>query len=176
MINVYITNLGKYNEGDLIGKWLELPATDEEIENVLKEIGIDGVLYEEYFFTDWEAIDGIKISEYSSLKELNEIAGTLEKLNEVDLEICQCLMKNENCTLDEAIEKKDNRIIINLEKNTELDECSNLAYSYINEIYGDVSDLSRETLEKYFNFKSFGRDLSYDYFIDDNLNIAISNN
>lgn len=85
-------------------------------------------------------------------------------------------MKNENCTLDEAIEKKDNRIIINLEKNTIIDECSNLAYSYINEIYGDVSDLSRETLERYFDFKSFGRDLSYDYFIDDNLNIAISNN
>ena len=63
MINVYITNLGKYNEGDLIGKWLELPATDEEIENVIKEIGIDGVLYEEYFFTDWEVIDGIEISE-----------------------------------------------------------------------------------------------------------------
>ena len=54
MINVYITNLGKYNEGYLIGKWLKLPATDEEIKNVLKEIGIDGVLYEEYFFTDWE--------------------------------------------------------------------------------------------------------------------------
>ena len=120
MINVYITNLGKYNEGDLIGKWLELPATDEEIENVLKEIGIDGVLYEEYFFTDWEAIDGIEISEYSSLKELNEIAATLENLNEVDLGICQCLMKNENCTLDEAMEKKDNRIIINLEKNINL--------------------------------------------------------
>lgn len=176
MINVYITNLGKYNEGYLIGKWLELPATDEEIENVLKEIGIDGVLYEEYFFTDWEVIDGIPISEYSSLKELNEIAETLENLNEVELKICQGLMKNENCTLDEAMEKKDNRIIINLEKNTILDECSNLAYSYINEIYGDVSDLSREILERYFDFKSFGRDLSYDYFIDDNLNIAISNN
>lgn len=176
MINVYITNLGKYNEGHLIGKWLELPVTDEGIENVLKEIGIDGVLYEEYFFTDWEVIDGIEISEYSSLKELNEIAETLENLNEVELKICQCLMKNENCTLDEAMEKKDNRIVINLEKNTIIDECSNLAYSYINEIYGDVSDLSRETLERYFDFKSFGRDLSYDYFIDDNLNIAISNN
>lgn len=39
MINVYITNLGKYNEGCLVGKWLKLPATDEEIEEVLKEIG-----------------------------------------------------------------------------------------------------------------------------------------
>ena len=74
MINLYITNLGKYNEGHLIGKWLELPASNEEIEKVLKEIGIDGVIYEEYFFTDWESIEGIEINEYSSLKELNEIA------------------------------------------------------------------------------------------------------
>ena len=42
MINVYITNLGKYNEGYLIGKWLKLPATDEEVEKVLKEIGLAG--------------------------------------------------------------------------------------------------------------------------------------
>ena len=176
MINVYITNLGKYNEGYLIGKWLELPATDEEIENVIKEIGIDGVLYEEYFFTDWEVIDGIEISEYSSLKKLNEIATTLKNLNKFGMEICQCLMKNENCTLDEAIEKKEERIIINLEEDTTIDEYSNLAYSYINEIYGGVNKLDKETLAKYFDFKSFGHELSFDYIIEDKLNIAISNN
>ena len=176
MINVYITNLGKYNEGHLIGKWLELPASDEEIEKVLKEIGIDGVIYEEYFFTDWEVIEGIEINEYSSLQELNEIAETLESLNEEDLKICQCLMKNENCSLDEAMEKKEERIIINLEKDTTMDEYSNLAYSYIDEIYGDVNKLSKETLARYFDFKRFGHELSFDYFIDDKLNIAISNN
>lgn len=26
MLKIYVTNLGKYNEGFLIGKWLELPA------------------------------------------------------------------------------------------------------------------------------------------------------
>ncbi|WP_413788539.1 antirestriction protein ArdA, partial [Providencia stuartii] len=25
MISVFITNLGKYNEGELVGEWLELP-------------------------------------------------------------------------------------------------------------------------------------------------------
>lgn len=175
MISVYITNLGKYNEGYLIGKWLKLPATDEEIKNVLKEIGIDGAFYEEYFFTDWECIEGIEINEYSSLDELNEIAETLENLSEDEIKICECLMKNEGCSLDEAIEKKDDRIIINLDDKS-LDRYSNLAYSYINEIYGDVNVLDKETLARYFDFESFGRDLSFDYFIDDNLNIAISNN
>ena len=31
MINVFITNLGKYNEGYLVGEWFQLPATEEEI-------------------------------------------------------------------------------------------------------------------------------------------------
>lgn len=176
MINVYITNLGKYNEGYLIGKWLELPASEEEIQKVLKEIGIDGVIYEEYFFIDWESIEGIEINEYSSLQELNEIAETLDSLSEEDLKICQCLMKNENCSLDEAMEKKEERIIINLEEDTTMDEYSNLAYSYINEIYGDVNKLDKETLVRYFDFESFGHELSYEYFIEDKLNIAISNN
>jgi len=176
MINMYITNLGKYNEGYLIGKWLELPASNEQIEKVLKEIGIDGVIYEEYFFTDWESVEGIEINEYSSLQELNEIAETLESLRDDEIKICKCLMKNEGCSLDEAIEKKDERIIINLEEDTTMDQYSNLAYSYINEIYGDVNKLSKETLARYFDFESFGHELSFDYFIEDKLNIAISNN
>ncbi|MGX8950038.1 antirestriction protein ArdA, partial [Providencia stuartii] len=35
MISVFITNLGKYNEGELVGEWLELPATSKEIEHCL---------------------------------------------------------------------------------------------------------------------------------------------
>ena len=29
-LNVFITNLGKYNEGELVGKWIELPLLDNE--------------------------------------------------------------------------------------------------------------------------------------------------
>lgn len=176
MINVYITNLGKYSEGYLIGKWLKLPAANEEIEEVLKEIGIDGVLYEEYFFTDWECIDGIEINEYSSLEELNKTAETLEGLTDDEIKICECLMKNEGCSLEEALNKKDQRIILNLDDNTSLDSYSNLAYAYIDNIYGDVNGLDKETLARYFDFESFGRDLGFDFFIDDNSKIAISNN
>lgn len=176
MINVYITNLGKYNEGYLIGKWLKLPASDEEIEEVLKEIGIDGVRYEEYFFTDWECIEGIEISEYSSLEELNKAAEILEGLTEEEIKICECLMKNEGCSLEKALEEKNQRMILNLEDETSIDSYSNLAYAYIENIYGDVNELDKETLARYFDFESFGRDLGFDFFIDDNLKIAISNN
>lgn len=37
---IFVTNLGKYNEGELIGEWLKLPFTDDELKNLLNRIGI----------------------------------------------------------------------------------------------------------------------------------------
>ena len=48
MLNIFITNLGKYNEGELVGEWVKLPATKEELETVYERIGINEE-YEEYF-------------------------------------------------------------------------------------------------------------------------------
>ena len=38
MLKIYIANLGKYNEGELVGKWVELPC--EDLDEVLKEIEV----------------------------------------------------------------------------------------------------------------------------------------
>ena len=82
MIKVFLTNLGKYNEGYLIGEWLELPASQQEIDETMAKIGINEE-YEEWFITDYETdIKGIEIGEYSNLHKLNEIAEELESLNE----------------------------------------------------------------------------------------------
>ena len=73
---VYLTNLGRYNEGVLQGKWLKLPASEEALEKVLDEIGINE-MYEEYFITDSESdIIGINnvINEFSNIQKLNELA------------------------------------------------------------------------------------------------------
>ena len=67
-MKIYLTNLGKYNEGYLIGKWVKLPVAENKLNEVLKEIGINKY-YEEYFITDCENdIIGLSdvISEYSS--------------------------------------------------------------------------------------------------------------
>ena len=45
ILSAYVTNLGKYTEGELIGKWLDFPTTEEKIQEVLQEIGIDGIRY-----------------------------------------------------------------------------------------------------------------------------------
>ncbi|WP_252242733.1 antirestriction protein ArdA [Clostridium sp. ZS2] len=66
-INVFVTNLGKYNEGELVGKWI--PFTDDELKKCFNEIGLDNKNYEEYFITDFESsLDHVwSISEYDNL-------------------------------------------------------------------------------------------------------------
>jgi hypothetical protein len=49
MIKAYVANLGKYNEGELCGEYLKLPARKEDAQTLLARIGADGVLYEKIF-------------------------------------------------------------------------------------------------------------------------------
>ena len=84
MLKIYITNLGKYNEGELVGKWVELPC--EDLDEVLKEIEVaDGTAYEEYAIHDYESdIEGLNIGEYDNIFSLNEIAEKLNELSDYD--------------------------------------------------------------------------------------------
>ena len=50
----FVTNLGKYNEGELVGEWVHFPTTEEEMKKVFERIGIGskdefGQVYEEWF-------------------------------------------------------------------------------------------------------------------------------
>ena len=43
VFEAYITNLGKYAEGQLVGETLKFPTTTGEVQSLLKNIGVDGV-------------------------------------------------------------------------------------------------------------------------------------
>ena len=108
MLRVFLTNMGKYNEGELVGEWLELPATEKDLQAAFRRIGIDGVEYEEYFFTDWETdIEGLRLGEYMNLEELNELAAKYEDLQDWEKEVVQAIMELEGYDLEEAIEARD---------------------------------------------------------------------
>ena len=82
----FITNLGKYNEGFLVGEWVKFPVTNEEMQAVFRRIGI-GRRYEEWFITDYDCPDaaiGKMLGEYESLSELNYLAGQIMELRESD--------------------------------------------------------------------------------------------
>ena len=98
MLNVWIGNLGKYNEGELVGEWLELPVSKKELDTFLREkVGLQltqeevdkslaetGVCYEEYMINDYETDLPIKISEYTNLTMLNLLALASEKVNNME--------------------------------------------------------------------------------------------
>lgn len=98
MLNVWIGNLGKYNEGELVGEWLELPVSKKELDTFLREkVGLqltqkevdealakDGVCYEEYMINDYETDLPIKVSEYSNLNMLNLLAMASEKVDNME--------------------------------------------------------------------------------------------
>ncbi len=85
----FVTNLGKYNEGMLIGEWVKLPTTEEEMQKVFERIGIGkqdefGQPYEEWFITDYECpIYGVQkmLGEYESLDKLNYLAALIDELS-----------------------------------------------------------------------------------------------
>ena len=77
VFEAYITNLGKYSEGQLVGETLKFPATTEEVQSLLKNIGVDGVRYEEFFITAFDGdVMGLYdyLTEYENLDELNHLA------------------------------------------------------------------------------------------------------
>ena len=106
MIEICLTNLGKYNEGELIYSRLVLPATTEEIYAAYDEIGVaENTMYEETFISDYETdINGLSISEYASIDELNELAEELSNLDEYELEAFGAMLDYGYAT-DEALQK-----------------------------------------------------------------------
>lgn len=80
-IKGYITNLGKCNEGILLGEWITFPVDEDELEEVLERIGINEE-YKETFFADWESDIELDLGEYESIEDVNELAEQLEDWDE----------------------------------------------------------------------------------------------
>lgn len=169
MMNIYLTNLGKYNEGELIGEWVELPVSQEELQKVFERIGINEE-YEEYFITDYEC-DFYEVGEYESLDTLNEIAERIEELGEEESEAVKVLMSELGYTLNEAIDKVnsgDYRIY------SDCDDMTDIAYQVVEEC-GYLNNVP-DNVARYFDYESFGRDLDIEgtyIFTDDNNAIEI---
>lgn len=148
MISIFLTNLGKYNEGELVGEWVELPV-DDNFEQAFKDIGI-GPEYEEYFITDYEA--PFEINEYENIFELNKVAEELETAD-IDEDIFEAILKD--CgTPEEAIQIVNDGDYSVWYCNPGYDGA--LAECVIDEL-GMPSDQ-----DYYFDYEAFGRDLRLD--------------
>ena len=75
-MRIYIANLGKYNEGELVGAWFT-PLVD--FEEVKERIGLNDE-YEEYAIHDYEL--PFEIDEYTPIEEVNRLCEMVEDLPE----------------------------------------------------------------------------------------------
>ena len=150
-IKGYLTNLGKYNEGELIGKWVAFPIDENELSETLEEIGINDE-YEEYFFTDWDCNFVHNFGEYENIEYINEVAETLEDRDE-DLFNAICEIWDFNTALDA------NEYDYNLYE--DINEDYDLGY-YWAEQSGCYDLTSLGTLANYIDYESFGRDIRFE--------------
>lgn len=150
-MKAYITNLGKYNEDCLVGKWIDFPIDEDDFKNELESIGVkENTMYEEWFVTDYDCslfdmYDAF--GEYPNIDDINEVAEALED-NESEftalMEVCRYTdalryLESENYTFYEGMTLED------------------VAYELVEECYK-----LPEIAQRYFDYKAFARDLGYD--------------
>ena len=158
LFEAYITNLGKYNEGRLVGETLKFPATTEEVQALLKRIGVDGVRYEEIFITAFDGdVLGLydHLGEYESIDELNHLAHVLSDLDQSDIEKFEAVIDSGEYT-------GSVHDLINLAQNLDcydfypgIDSEEALGRVYIEEM--EMLDVPDNVLP-YFDFEAYGRD------------------
>jgi len=162
MIEAFVTNLGRYNEGRLDGEYLKLPATTEEVQALLKRIHVDGIRYEEVFITDYKTdISGLHgyLGENESIDELCYLSALLDDMETHEIEKFEAAMgfgEHTNSLKD----------LINLAQNLD-------SYEYYPDI-GSEEDLGRyyieemcsmevpEHLQNYIDYEAYGRDMYLD--------------
>ncbi len=165
-ISVCLCNLGLYNEGELACRWLDLPATDEEIAEALDAIRVchDGVTYEngfgcpyeELFLCDWESsLDNLPIGEYTPLRSLNELVDELDSLDDDELEVLDALLG------DSYDMKRALQIVTDHDYSfVEADDDYSLGYNDLAES-GMLNEIP-EWAQEYFDFQSYGESIAQD--------------
>ena len=160
LFEAYITNLGKYNEGELVGETLKFPTSPQEVQALLKHIGVDGIRYEEFFITSFDGdVLGLydHLSEYENLDELNHLACLLSELDQSEL-------KKFEAVIDSGEHTSSVADLINLTQNLDcydlhpgVDDEETLGRLYVDDMETLVVP---DHIKPYFDYEAYGRDVS----------------
>lgn len=168
---VYIANLGKYNEGELVGKWIDLPFDEEELQELFVRIKLgrlvdseyvhgyeeNGCYYEEFAIHDWETeITGLDIGEFDDPRKLSELIEEYDGLCESDANTVMAAMECFGYSLDEAISKVSNFVLY-----PDIENHYDLGYYWAVES-GCYEVDSNNPLSHYIDYEAFGRDIEID--------------
>ena len=89
MLNIFVNTWGNYNEnGADGGEWITLPKDADELQELLEQIAEnmgdhdpEFAIHDYEWTCDW---DGIEISEYDNIQEINEYCLRLSELDEYE--------------------------------------------------------------------------------------------
>lgn len=150
MLKINVTNLKKYNEGALVGEWVDLPC--EGLEEVLDKISNNG--NDELFISDYETdINGLKVAEYEDSLQLNEIAEEIDNLSDDEVIALQAYLEQYN-DIEQALEEVRQG---NYRIYYDCDNMEDVAYQVVNDC--GLLDGVPEEVKIYFDYEAYGRDL-----------------
>lgn len=151
MLKIFISNLKEYNEGQIIGEWVDLPC--EGLEEVLDKISNNG--NDELFISDYETdISGLKVSEYDNILELNDMTEEIDNLSDDEVIAFQAYLEQYTNDLQQALDavRQGNYSIY-----YDFDNMEDVAYQVVNDC--GLLDGVPEEVKIYFDYEAYGRDL-----------------
>ena len=164
-IRIFLNTWRNYNtNGADGGFWIDLPCDiDEALEKLANSTG-EEVDEMEVFVNDFETeIDGLEISENSNVFELNELAETIDEMDDDEIEKLLAIIEVVTSDINKAIEYMD-------------------SYEYISGI--TLSEYAAEAVsemglpefaERYFDYEAFERDLTLEGYTETENGLLINN-
>jgi len=153
-IRIYVANLAAYNAGRLVGEWIDLPLSDEELREKIQSIldaWNDGFSpSEEWAVHDYEA--PFSIGEYESPYKINEWAERLSNISE-DEEVISAIFGG--FSVEEALEILENgeyRVY------NDCDDMADVAYQLYEES-GRLAEIEKVISPSYIDWDAIGRDM-----------------
>lgn len=146
-MRVYVANLGKYNEGELVGAWFEPPIDYDEM---AERIGLNE-FYEEYAIHDYEL--PFEIGEYTPIEEVNRLCEMVADLPEYIQDNLKEL-QGYFSSLEDLCEHQDDIILW-----SGCEDMADVARQMVEE--GALGEIPAH-LQNYIDYEAYGRDLSFE--------------
>lgn len=160
MLNIFISDLGRYNAGELTGKWYDMETEEgrEEAAQAVADIVENGS--GEYFISDYES-DWVEVSaSVGGFEEIAEVMAQVDELHETDQEIFKAIYSLEMYDMDDILRivRDSEYTFVEVEEWEKrlADPFTELAHYYVD---SGVIEMD-ETAERYFDYERFGNDLN----------------
>ena len=97
VFSIFAQNLAYYNEGELVGGWLDLPQPTEKIDKYLKEVVKIDREHEEYEIGDVDNTSPFSYEsmQWANLKDINNLAIIYSFLDEIQKEAVEAYLEYE---------------------------------------------------------------------------------